>query len=357
MSLPLSHPAKWFLGFMPCTLSLFASASAAETPIAPASFIQPQAVKPFDIETRQVEDMRLAIALERQKQMIEQVYQQVSNSPVTPTIHDKPTAITDPAFSSTFSSTLSPSPLSTTADIRVAIAQGQSSLQVGASTHAMVTDASGNAVGQLSAMSGITAQLNEQTIQLGDASISNAVWIQPQNGGAVFVGDSTTEPRWYRGKVLLVAREDGILAVNTVDLEQYLYSVVGSEVPADWHPEFLKAQAIAARSYAIFHRMNPADPLFDMTATEHHQVYNGLGAESDTTQLAVDTTRGTAVAFQGTIVETFYAANAQVIQEHHQGLQSMSQTDGNRLANTGYSSIQILNTYYPGTYLSKVKFQ
>jgi stage II sporulation protein D len=168
----------------------------------------------------------------------------------------------------------------------------------------------------------------------------------------VFVGN-----RWYRGKVLLVAREDGILAVNTVDLEQYLYSVVGSEVPADWHPEFLKAQAIAARSYAIFHRMNPADPLFDMTATEYHQVYNGLGAESDTTQLAVDTTRGTAVAYQGAIVETFYAANAQVIQEHHQGLQSMSQTDGNRLAETGYSSIQILSTYYPGTYLSKVKFQ
>jgi peptidoglycan hydrolase-like amidase len=352
MNLPLSPPAKWFLGFMPCTLSLLASASAAETPISPSSFTQSQTVKPFDAETRQVEDMRLAIALERQKQMIEQVYQQVSNSPATPTIQDTPTAITNPAFSSTFSSTLSPSPLSTTADIRVAIAQGQSSLQVGTSTHAMVTDASGNAVGQLSAMSGITAQLNEQTIQLGDASISNAIWIQPQNGGAVFVGD-----RWYRGKVLLVAREDGILAVNTVDLEQYLYSVVGSEVPADWHPEFLKAQAIAARSYAIFHRMNPADPLFDMTATEHHQVYNGLGAESDTTQLAVDATRGTAVAYQGTIVETFYAADAQVIQEHHQGLQSMSQTDGNRLANTGYSSIQILNTYYPGTYLSKVKFQ
>jgi peptidoglycan hydrolase-like amidase len=348
MNLPLSPPVKWFLGFMPCTLSLFASASAAETPSSPPSFIQPQAIKPFDAETRQIEDMRLAIALERQKQMIEQVYQQISNSPATPTIHDTPTAITEPIFSSTLSS----SPLSTTADIRVAIAQGQSSLQVGASTHAIVTDASGNAVGQLSAMSGITAHLNEQTIQLGDASISNAIWIQPQNGGAVFVGD-----RWYRGKVLLVAREDGILAVNTVDLEQYLYSVVGSEVPADWHPEFLKAQAIAARSYAIFHRMNPADPLFDMTETEHHQVYNGLGAESDTTQLAVDSTRGTAVAFQGAIVETFYAADAQVIQEHHQGLQSMSQTDGNRLANTGYSSIQILNTYYPGTYLSKVKFQ
>jgi peptidoglycan hydrolase-like amidase len=352
MNLPLTPPAKWFLGFMPCTLSLLASASAAETPISPASFTQPQTAKPFDAEPRQIEDVRLAIALERQKQMIEQVYQQISDSPATPTIQDAPTAITEPVFSSTFSSTLSPSPLSTTADIRVAIAQGQSSLQVGASTQAMVTDASGNAVGQLSAMSGITARLNEQTIQLGDASISNAIWIQPQNGGAVFVGD-----RWYRGKVLLVAREDGILAVNTVDLEQYLYSVVGSEVPADWHPEFLKAQAIAARSYAIFHRMNPADPLFDMTATEYHQVYNGLGAESDTIQLAVDATRGTAVAYQGTIVETFYAADAQVIQEHHQGLQSMSQTDGNRLAEKGYSSIQILNAYYPGTYLSKVKFQ
>jgi peptidoglycan hydrolase-like amidase len=352
MNLPLSPPAKWFLGFMPCTLGLLASASAAETPISPLSFTQPQATKTFDAETRQIEDMRLAIALERQKQMIEQVYQQVSYSPASPTIQDTPTAITNPAFSSTFSSTLPPSPLSTTADIRVAIAQGQSSLQVGASTQATVTDASGNAVGQLSAMAGITAGLNEQMIQLGDTSISNAIWIQPQNGGAVFVGD-----RWYRGKVLLVAREDGILAVNTVDLEQYLYSVVGSEVPADWHPEFLKAQAIAARSYAIFHRMNPADPLFDMTATEYHQVYNGLGAESDATQLAVDTTRGTAVAYQGAIVETFYAADARVIQEHHQGLQSMSQTDGNRLAEKGYSSIQILNAYYPGTYLSKVKFQ
>jgi peptidoglycan hydrolase-like amidase len=352
MNLPIPPPPKWILGFMPCTLTLFASASAVETPISPPSFPQTQTVEPFDLETRRTEAMRLAIALDRQKQMIEQAYQysyqQTEQPSVTPVVHAIPEAVTEPLFSSTLSSP----PLSTTTDIRVAIAQGISSLQVGASTNAIVTDTSGNAVGQISAMVGMTAQVSEQSIQLGTASIANAIWIQPQAGGAVFVGD-----RWYRGKVLLVAQEDGILAVNTVDLEQYLYSVVGSEVPADWHPEFLKAQAIAARSYALSHRLNPAAALFDMTATEQHQVYNGLGAESNSTQLAVDTTRGTAVAYQGAIVETFYAANAQVIQEHHQGMRSMSQTDGNRLAEKGYSSIQILNTYYPGTYLSKVKFQ
>lgn len=53
------------------------------------------------------------------------------------------------------------------------------------------------------------------------------MWIEPTREGAVFVGE-----RWYRGKLLLVAQGDKLLAVNYVGLEQYLASVVGSEMSA-----------------------------------------------------------------------------------------------------------------------------
>ena len=66
--------------------------------------------------------------------------------------------------------------------------------------------------------------------------------------GAVFVGD-----RWYKGKLLLVVQGNKLLAINYVNLEEYLLSVVGSEMNAAAPIEALKAQAVAARSYALVH--------------------------------------------------------------------------------------------------------
>ena len=64
--------------------------------------------------------------------------------------------------------------------------------------------------------------------------------------------------------------------VNYVDLEQYLLSVVGSEMSAAAPIEALKAQAVAARSYALVHSFRDVNEQFDLGNDERHQAYKGI---------------------------------------------------------------------------------
>ena len=78
--------------------------------------------------------------------------------------------------------------------------------------------------------------------------------------------------------------------MNTVPLEQYLYGVVPSESPKTWPAEALKAQAVAARSYALAQRKTSGP--FDVYPDTRSQVYGGVSAEAPTTTAAVDATAG-----------------------------------------------------------------
>lgn len=91
------------------------------------------------------------------------------------------------------------------------------------------------------------------------------LWIDPTKGGAVFVSNN-----WYRNKLLLIAQGNNLLAINYVGLEEYLLSVVGSEMSAAAPMEALKAQAVATRSYALVHTFRPANGWFDVTSGERH---------------------------------------------------------------------------------------
>ncbi len=168
------------------------------------------------------------------------------------------------------------------------------------------------------------------------------MWIEPTEGGAVFVGD-----RWYRGKLLLVAQENKLLAINHVGLEEYLLSVVGSEMSAAAPIEALKAQAVAARSYALVHTFRPADHWFDVTSSERHQAYKGITTEYNTTHQAVSETAGEILSYQGGVVESLYAATQAIVDKAHKG-SGMSQNGAYAYANQGYSYQQILGVYYPG---------
>jgi stage II sporulation protein D len=129
------------------------------------------------------------------------------------------------------------------------------------------------------------------------------LWVRPTDNSFVFISDD-----WYRGRLRLVARPDGLLAVNHVPLEEYLYSVVGSEMYPFWPLEALKAQAVAARSFILFRLRRPADPDFDVGRTVTWQAYKGYSRESDSTREAVTATTGQVVTYRGQIIEAVYHA-------------------------------------------------
>jgi peptidoglycan hydrolase-like amidase len=118
--------------------------------------------------------------------------------------------------------------------------------------------------------------------------------------------------------------------------------------------EALKAQAVAARSYALTYYFKPVSPLFHLSATEYYQVYSGISREAERTRQAVDGTAGQYVSYQGGIVESLYAASDDIVADAFRG-RGMSQLGAKSLAEQGYSYQKILEYYYPGTAVGRIK--
>ena len=120
-------------------------------------------------------------------------------------------------------------------ELRVAV-NNNSQIQVGTSTTGVIRDSRGQALLQLPELQPITvdevggrlALINDRS-NLGESS---SYWLEPSGDGVVWIGD-----RWYRGKVLLMPTESGVKAINYVNIDDYLYSVVGSEMPTSWPQE------------------------------------------------------------------------------------------------------------------------
>jgi stage II sporulation protein D len=192
----------------------------------------------------------------------------------------------------------------TALDLRVAIQQNVKQINVGSSTKAIVRDESGRALGEIQGMNGFTAQAKGGSVAL-DRWNGGAIWVEPTEGGVVWVGD-----RWYRGRALLVPTGSGLTAVNYVDLEQYLYSVLGSEMNGNWPQEALKAQAVSARSYALYQRQRSASTVFDVGDTDSWQVYTGVDRESVGTQMAVEATKGQVLTHNGQIINAVFHSSS-----------------------------------------------
>lgn len=143
------------------------------------------------------------------------------------------------------------------------------------------------------------------------ASSSNRWYISPRNEGNIIVnsiiraqaqGSSGT---LYRGNIEISSGDNGLIIVNEVGLEEYLYSVVPSEMPVKFGLESLKVQAIAARSYAVrslksrgYARLGAH--VDDSTSS---QMYNNIQEHPVAIQ-AVDETRGLVPVFEDQIIDS-----------------------------------------------------
>lgn len=281
-----------------------------------------------------------------------------SNQPTLPP-PSKPAAVSKPTKPAVDQSqqvaslALPPKPPETTprVPIRVAIATQSPYLVIGASTPATVMDQQGQRVANLVASSAENFVMQGGQLQIGSTQAPNIVWVKPESEtGLIYVSG-----RWYRGAVQVVANNGKLLGINHIDMESYLYSVVGAEMPASWPIEALKSQAIAARSYALAHIARPFNPLYDLGDTQRWQAYKGVETETNSTLVAVEETAGIVLSHNGAVVESLYAASESIVRDVHKGF-GMSQNGANQLARKQYSFQQILAHFYPGTQLSWLQF-
>ena len=188
--------------------------------------------------------------------------------------------------------------------LRVAIAREVKQVKVGASTTAIVKDSRGKTLGELPGMKPFPAQAVAGGVAL-DRWQSGLFWIEPTNKGYVYIGD-----RWFRGRILVVPTGNGLTAVNWVDLEEYLYSVIGGEMNSSWPEEALKAQAIAARTYALYERERQRrNPVYDLgDSPDRWQIYKGVSSESPKTYNAADQTAGKILTYNNQIILSVFHA-------------------------------------------------
>lgn len=189
-------------------------------------------------------------------------------------------------------------------EMRVAVTEGRDRLAVGSSTPAVVKTMAGQSVGQIPQGRSVVVTTEGGALRLADWR-DQAFWVEPTSDGYIFINDA-----WYRGRVLVMPSGGKVTAVNWVDLEAYLYSVLGAEMPASWPQEALKAQAVAARSYALYRRDRRLSEPFDVGTTTAHQVYKGLASEAPSTIAAVNATRGQVLTHNGRVIEAVFHSSS-----------------------------------------------
>jgi stage II sporulation protein D len=139
----------------------------------------------------------------------------------------------------------------------------------------------------------------------GSIESASEIVLTPAGDWATAVGDGR-----YRGRFRLRSGRAGLLLINELAMEDYLRGVVPVEMGPSQFPELeaLKAQAVAARTYAVAHLGDHDDEGWDICATPACQAYSGAGAEHPLSDRAVVETAGIIVAYDGRPIDAMYTS-------------------------------------------------
>ncbi len=216
----------------------------------------------------------------------------------------------------------------------------------------------------------IAVKVNNKFYDLG----TNYIKIKPQEKDD-FVA---TKNRWYRGEIIIYNYNKKLTVINRLPLELYLLGVVPSEMPVSWNREAHKAQAIAARSYAVANLNKRGSKGFDLLDTPADQAYGGASAENKKTNQAVVDTKGVVITYKGKVIPAYYHASSggrtvnsgaawannapylHSVKAYDDGVRKsghgvgMSQHGANNLANKGYGAYDILRYFYNDIGFSKI---
>lgn len=187
-------------------------------------------------------------------------------------------------------------------DLRVGLASGRASLTI--------TPAEGKATAQTESSKTIALAANTAAAirwQAGAFLVGreklrgDVLTIRPSGAGELAL-----DGRRYRGALELRHKGGGLTAVNIVPVDDYLRSVVPEEMPVDWPAEAIKAQSVAARSFALASRGRHASEGYDLCTTTHCQLYTGTAAEKSASNAAIKATRGEVLTYGGKPIEALF---------------------------------------------------
>ena len=146
---------------------------------------------------------------------------------------------------------------------------------------------------------------------LGKGVYSGPIEIIPVRNTKIIVMFNGQKYR-YRGNVEIdIDKEHRKLnVINIIGIEEYLYGVLKKEISPRWPKEALKAQAVAARTFAIFNMNKYIDKGYNVCASTNSQAYGGLNHEDPLTNKAVDETRGVIITYKGKPINAVYHSDS-----------------------------------------------
>ncbi len=133
---------------------------------------------------------------------------------------------------------------------------------------------------------------------------ANVIRLAPEDGTIRFQG------REYRGDLLILTDYFNLIVINAVEMEAYLKGVLPKEISPGWPDEAIKAQAVAARTFAYRMIHDNGEHVYHLDATHMSQVYGGKTGESQSTNKAVESTKNLILTYRGRPIKAFYHSSS-----------------------------------------------
>ena len=153
----------------------------------------------------------------------------------------------------------------------------------------------------------ISCYLKNGAIYINGSEFSSPVTISAKSPLKVISGRNK---KTVRGRISLKVKDNNLMVTNIIDIENYLLSVVPSESYASWPLETLKAQAVAARTYAIYQALHRKNWEYDLVDNEGDQAYRGVEREDPRSTKAVIETEGLVLIEEKRPILAMYTANS-----------------------------------------------
>lgn len=126
--------------------------------------------------------------------------------------------------------------------------------------------------------------------------------LRPQNEIELRLMQTSLNGQAYFGGLKLIAVKNNLVVINIVPVEEYLRGVLPNEMSPSWNEEALKAQAIAARTFALKNRNRHKNEGYDLCSTVHCQAYDGVNSIDERTDKSINSTFGQVLYFDGKLI-------------------------------------------------------
>ncbi len=186
--------------------------------------------------------------------------------------------------------------------VRVALLRGLSAISIDGKNLLIRDVWTYSPVFESEEFSGLKLKVNSGTIMLNNReSETNWVTVIPLNG----IMNLNGKP--FRGKAEVAVDTDGkLVVINELSLEDYLKGVINREISSAWEMDAVMAQAIVARTYALYKKRDRANRFYDLESSVLDQVYGGADTEDARVRYAVENTEGMVLTYGNELIKPYY---------------------------------------------------